>query len=203
MGIPGPGSELGATRCVGGATGRRGWRSSDVVAESGCGGGGLPGESAAVAAMLGAIGGGALEVAGFELVYVTTPRSGLPSMTVDGVLRKNGSTSRSWEADLMQAAYLLELLCRYRLEAEMSRAKLYVNITRSSPPGIGHEPTTCVDSFRRRKPQSSTSTASAKHFGIELSRCVPCQRSSGNPAARTGFLRLVDRSYSGWVPVGW
>ena len=25
-------------------------------------------------------------------------------MTVDGVLRKNGSTSRSWEADLMQAA---------------------------------------------------------------------------------------------------
>ena len=49
-------------------------------------------------------------------------------MTVDGVLRKDGSTSRSWEADLMQAAYLLELLCRYRLEAEMSRAKLYVNI---------------------------------------------------------------------------
>ncbi len=28
----------------------------------------------------------------------------------------------------MQAAYLLELLCRYRLEAEMSRAKLYVTI---------------------------------------------------------------------------
>ena len=54
------------------------------------------------------------------MVYVTTPRSGLPSMTVDGVLRKNGSTSRSWEADLTQAAYLLELLCRYRLEAEMS-----------------------------------------------------------------------------------
>jgi hypothetical protein len=37
-GTPGPESELGATRCVGGATGRRGWRSSDVVAESGCGG---------------------------------------------------------------------------------------------------------------------------------------------------------------------
>jgi hypothetical protein len=49
-------------------------------------------------------------------------------MTVDGVLRKNGSTSRSWEADLMQVAYLLELICRYRLEAEMARAKLYVNI---------------------------------------------------------------------------
>jgi hypothetical protein len=28
----------------------------------------------------------------------------------------------------MQAAYLLELLCRYRLEAEASRAELYVNI---------------------------------------------------------------------------
>jgi hypothetical protein len=48
--------------------------------------------------------------------------------TVDGVLTKNGSTSRSWEADLMQAAYLLELLCRYRLEAETARAKLYMNI---------------------------------------------------------------------------
>ena len=47
-------------------------------------------------------------------------------MTVDGVLTKNGSTSRCWEADLMQAAYLLRLLCRYRLEAEMTRAKLYV-----------------------------------------------------------------------------
>jgi hypothetical protein len=53
---------------------------------------------------------------------------GLPSMTVDGVLSTNESASRSWEADLMQAAYLLELLCRYRLEAEVSRAKLYVNI---------------------------------------------------------------------------
>jgi hypothetical protein len=49
-------------------------------------------------------------------------------MTVDGVLSKNGSTSRSWEADLMQAAYLLELLCRSRFEAETSRAKLYMNI---------------------------------------------------------------------------
>jgi hypothetical protein len=49
-------------------------------------------------------------------------------MTVDGVRRKYGSTSRFWEADLMQAAYLLELLCRYRLEAEACRAELYVNI---------------------------------------------------------------------------
>ena len=46
---------------------------------------------------------------------------------MDAVFSKNGLTSRSWE-DLIQAAYLLELLCRYRLEAEMSRAKLYVNI---------------------------------------------------------------------------
>src|SRR6476620_11064604 len=51
----------------------------------------------------------------------------IPMRTVDGFVRKNSSTSRSWMADLMQAAYLLELLCRYRLE-EMSRAKLYVNI---------------------------------------------------------------------------
>src|SRR6185369_2074938 len=37
----------------------------------------LPGESAAVAAMLSGIGGGALEVAGFELVYVTAPGDGV------------------------------------------------------------------------------------------------------------------------------
>jgi hypothetical protein len=49
-------------------------------------------------------------------------------MRVDGVLSRYRSTSRSWEADLLQAAYLLELLCRYRLEAETARANLYVNI---------------------------------------------------------------------------
>jgi hypothetical protein len=37
-------------------------------------------------------------------------------MRVDGVLNKNGSTTRYWEADLTHAAYLLE--------AEASRAKL-------------------------------------------------------------------------------
>ena len=90
-------------------------------------------------------------------------------MTVDGVLRKNGSTSRSWEADLMQAAYLLELLCRYRLEAEMSRAKLYVNIQKLI--AAGNRPR--ADDLRRLIPATEATTASAKHFGIELSRCVP------------------------------
>ena len=165
-GTPGPESELGATRCVGGATGRRGWRSSDVVADMNpaARGVGLPGESAAVAAMLSAIGGGALEVAGFELVYVTTPRSGLPSMTVDGVLRKNGSTSRSWEADLMQAAYLLELLCRYRLEAEMSRAKLYVNIHKLIAAGNRAR----ADDLRRLIPATEVTVVNLDRLGEAL-----------------------------------
>jgi hypothetical protein len=94
-------------------------------------------------------------------------------MTVDGVLRKDGSTSRSWEADLMQAAYLLELLCRYRLEAEMSRAKLYVNIHKLIVAGNRAR----GDDLRRLIPATEAgwlpSTSSAKHFGIELSRCVP------------------------------
>ena len=114
--------------------------------------------------MLSAIGGGALEVAGFELVYVTTPRSGLPSMTVDGVLRKNGSTSRSWEADLTQAAYLLELLCRYRLEAEMSRAKLYVNIHKLIAAGNRAR----ADDLRRLIPATEATVVNLDRLGEAL-----------------------------------
>ncbi len=95
-------------------------------------------------------------------------------MRVDGVLSKYGSTSRSWEADLMQAAYLLELLCRYRLEAEASRAKLYVTIHKLVVAGnVARADDLRRASFRRRKPRWSPSTFSAKRFGIELSRCVP------------------------------
>ena len=94
-------------------------------------------------------------------------------MTVDGVLSKDGSTSRCWEADLMHAAYLLELLCRYRLEGEMARAKLYVTIHKLIAAGNRAR----ADDLRRLIPATEatvvTSTASAKHFGIELSRCVP------------------------------
>ena len=111
--------------------------------------------------MLSAIGGGALEVAGFELVYVTTPRSGLPSMTVDGVLRKNGS---SWEADLTQAAYLLELLCRYRLEAEMSRAKLYVNIQQLIAAGNRAR----ADDLRRLIPATEATVVTLDRLGEAL-----------------------------------
>jgi hypothetical protein len=94
-------------------------------------------------------------------------------MTVDGVLRKNGSTSRSWEADLMQAAYLVELLCRYRLEAEMSRAKLYVNIHKLIAAGNRAR----ADDLRRLIPATEATVVTldllGEHFGIELSRCVP------------------------------
>jgi hypothetical protein len=91
-------------------------------------------------------------------------RSGLPSMTVDGVLRKNGSTSRSWEADLMQAAYLLELLCRYRLEAEMSRAKLYVNIHKLIAAGNRAR----ADDLRRLIPATEATVVNLDRLGEAL-----------------------------------
>ena len=85
-------------------------------------------------------------------------------MTVDGVLRKNGSTSRSWEADLMQAAYLLELLCRYRLEAEMSRAKLYVNIHKLIAAGNRAR----VDDLRRLIPATEATVVNLDRLGEAL-----------------------------------
>jgi hypothetical protein len=95
-------------------------------------------------------------------------------MTVDGVLRKNGSTTRSWEADLMQAAYLLEFLCRYRLEAEMARATLYVNIQKLIAAGNRAR----ADDLRRLIPATEATVVTLDrlgeaHFGIGLSRCVP------------------------------
>ena len=84
-------------------------------------------------------------------------------MTVDGVLRKNGSTSRSWGADLMQAAYLLELLCRYRLE-EMSRAKLYVNIHKLIAAGNRAR----ADDLRRLIPATEATVVKLDRLGEAL-----------------------------------
>jgi hypothetical protein len=84
-------------------------------------------------------------------------------MTVDGVLRKHGSTSRSWEADLMQAAYLLELLCRYRLE-EMSRAKLYVNIHKLIAAGNRAR----ADDLRRLIPATEATVVNLDRLGEAL-----------------------------------
>ena len=85
-------------------------------------------------------------------------------MTVDGVLRKNGSTSRSWEVDLMQAAYLLELLCRYRLEAEMSRANLYVNIHKLIAAGNRAR----ADDLRRLVPATEATVVTLDRLGEAL-----------------------------------
>jgi hypothetical protein len=84
-------------------------------------------------------------------------------MTVDGVLRKNGSTSRSWEADLMQAAYLLELLCLCRLE-EMSRAKLYVNIHKLIAAGNRAR----ADDLRRLIPATEATVVNLDRLGEAL-----------------------------------
>ena len=50
--------------------------------------------------------------------------------TVGGLLTRDGSTSHTWEADLMQAAYFLERGGILQLEAAVSRAKLYVDLQR-------------------------------------------------------------------------
>jgi hypothetical protein len=89
---------------------------------------------------------------------------GLPSMTVDGVLSTNESASRSWEADLMQAAYLLELLCRYRLEAEVSRAKLYVNIHKFVVAGNAAR----ADDLRRLIPATEATVVTLDLLGVAL-----------------------------------
>ncbi len=59
-------------------------------------------------------------------------RRGLPSKTVGAILMRDGSTSRKWEADLMQAAYFLERFGRLRLDAETSRASLYITLQKDS-----------------------------------------------------------------------
>ena len=45
---------------------------------------------------------------------------------------RDGSTSRKWEADLMQAAYFLERFGQLRLDAETSRARLYITLQKVS-----------------------------------------------------------------------
>ena len=95
-------------------------------------------------------------------------------MTVDGVLRKNGSTSRSWEADLMLAAYLLELLCRYRLEAEMSRAKLYMNIHKLIAAGNRAR----ADDLRRLIPATEATVVTLDRLGEALRDRIIALRSA-------------------------
>ena len=51
------------------------------------------------------------------------------------LLIQDRSTSRKWEADLMQAAYFLERLGYLRFDAEASRAKLYVDLQRMANAG--------------------------------------------------------------------
>ena len=87
-------------------------------------------------------------------------------MTVDGVLRKNGSTSRSWEADLsmQEPPAFSKLLCRYRLEAELSRAKLYVNIHKLIAAGNRAR----ADDLRRFIPATEATVVTLDRLGEAL-----------------------------------
>lgn len=48
------------------------------------------------------------------------------------LLIRDGSPSLNWEADLMQAAYFLERFGRLLLDAETSRASLYITLQKVS-----------------------------------------------------------------------
>jgi hypothetical protein len=50
---------------------------------------------------------------------------------VEALLIRDDADSLTWKADLMQAAYFLERLGALRLDAEASRAKLYVDLQRT------------------------------------------------------------------------
>jgi hypothetical protein len=118
-------------------------------------------------------------------------------MRVDGVLRKNGSTSRSWEADLMQAAYLLELLCRSRLEAEVSRANLYVNIQRLVVAGNGAR----ADDLRRFIPATEATVVTLDRHGEALRDRIVALR-SGILQGKTSPTPRWAESWRSLSPIG-
>jgi hypothetical protein len=117
-------------------------------------------------------------------------------MTVDDVLRKNGSTSRSWEADLMQAAYLLELLCRDRLEAETARAKLYVDIHQLVVAGNRAR----ADDLRRLIPATEAGVVTLDLLGEALRDRIIALR-SGIRLAQTPTPRWAE-SWRSLSPIG-
>ncbi|WP_006246432.1 hypothetical protein [Mycolicibacterium tusciae] len=73
----------------------------------------------------------------------------------------------------MQAAYLLELLCRYRLEAEMARAKLYVTIHKHIAAGDRAR----ADDLRRFIPATEGTVATLDRLGEALRERITALRS--------------------------
>jgi hypothetical protein len=118
-------------------------------------------------------------------------------MTVDGALKKNGSTSRSWEADLMQAAYLLELLCRSRLEVETSRAKLYGNIHKLVIAGNSAR----ADDLRRFIPATEAGVVTLDLLGEALRDRIVALR-SGILLAQTSPTPRWAESWRSLIPIG-
>jgi hypothetical protein len=111
----------------------------------------------------------------WQLCQATLPGSHeLPSKTLGTLLIRDWSTSRRWEADLMQAAYFLERLGLLRFEAEASRAKLYVDLQRIVNAG---ELTRACDLrgllCAKEAEVVTHSTVWPKQLGIASSRCVP------------------------------
>jgi hypothetical protein len=81
-------------------------------------------------------------------------------MTVDGVLRKDGSNSRSWGADLMQALIKLDRLppkCPNRWRARM-RGRPGSSPSRH-PAWVAGRTIQCSTCRRRGSPQCSTSVS--------------------------------------------
>jgi hypothetical protein len=115
---------------------------------------------------------------------------------VDAIRSKYRSASRSWEADLMQAAYLLELLCRYRLEAEAARAKLYMNIHRLVVAGNSAR----ADDLRRFIPATEATVVTLDLLGEALRVRIVALR-SGIRLAQTRTPRWAE-SWRSLSPIG-
>jgi hypothetical protein len=99
---------------------------------------------------------------------------GLPSMTVDGVLKHERVGLPFVGGGLDAGCYLLELLCRYRLEAEVSRAKLYVNIHKFVVAGNAAR----ADDLRRLIPATEAAVVTLDLLGVALRDRIIALRSA-------------------------
>jgi hypothetical protein len=97
----------------------------------------------------------------------------------------------------MQAAYLLELLCRSRLEAEAARAKLYMTIHQLVVAGNRAR----ADDLRRFIPGTEATVVTLDLLGEALRDRIVALR-SGILLAQTSPTPLWPESWRSLTPIG-
>lgn len=97
----------------------------------------------------------------------------------------------------MQAAYLMELLCRYRLEAEASRAKLYVKIHQLVADGNR----TRADDLRRFIPATEATVVTLDLLGEAFRDRIAVLRSEIRQG-KTSPTPLWAESWRSLSPIG-